>query len=75
LSIQLGHLAQGIREPQRRLTPEGKGKEALAIKHLESGVIWGVVLLVAGVLLVLDAAGVQIVSDAFWGIGPTPPSM
>jgi hypothetical protein len=25
-------------------------------------------LLVAGVLLVLDALGVQIVSDAFWGI-------
>ena len=38
------------------------------MKHLESGVIWGIVLLAAGVLLVLDALGVQLVSDAFWGI-------
>lgn len=38
------------------------------MKHLESGVVWGILLLVAGLLLVLDALGVQIVSDAFWGI-------
>jgi len=39
-----------------------------AVKHLESGVVWGILLLVGGVLVVLDALGVQIVSDAFWGI-------
>jgi uncharacterized membrane protein HdeD (DUF308 family) len=38
------------------------------MKHVESGVVWGILLLVAGVLLVLDALGVQLVSDAFWGI-------
>jgi uncharacterized membrane protein HdeD (DUF308 family) len=35
---------------------------------LESGVVWGIVLLVTGVLLVLDALGLNIVSNAFWGI-------
>ena len=38
------------------------------MKHLESGVVWGILLLLGGLLLVLDALGVQIVSDAFWGI-------
>ena len=38
------------------------------MKHLESGIVWGILLLVAGLLLVLDAAGVQVVSDAFWGV-------
>ena len=38
------------------------------MKHLESGVVWGIVLVVAGALLVLDALGVQLVSDVFWGI-------
>lgn len=38
------------------------------MQHLESGVVWGILLLVAGVLFVLDALGVQIVSNAFWGI-------
>jgi hypothetical protein len=28
----------------------------------------GILLLVGGFLIVLDALGVQIVSDAFWGI-------
>ena len=51
--------------------PSGKrvGKEeALPMQHLESGVIWGIVLLVAGVLLVLEALGIELVSEAFWGI-------
>lgn len=39
-----------------------------AVKHLESGVVWGILLLAAGLLLVLDAVGVQIVADAFWGV-------
>jgi hypothetical protein len=34
--------------------------------HLESGVVWGTVLLVAGAVLVLDALGLEIVSEAFW---------
>jgi uncharacterized membrane protein HdeD (DUF308 family) len=38
------------------------------MQHLESGVVWGVLLLVAGLLFLLDAFGVQIVSNAFWGI-------
>ena len=45
-----------------------RSQEVLAVKHLESGVVWGILLLVAGLLLVLDALGLQIVSDAFWGI-------
>lgn len=38
------------------------------MQHLESGIVWGIILLVAGVLLVLDALGLNIVSTAFWGI-------
>jgi hypothetical protein len=38
------------------------------MRHLESGVVWGIVLLVAGVLLVLDALGLDVVGNAFWGI-------
>jgi uncharacterized membrane protein HdeD (DUF308 family) len=38
------------------------------MQHLESGVVWSIVLLVAGLLLLLDALGLEIVSNAFWGI-------
>ena len=38
------------------------------MQHLESGIVWGIILLVAGVLLVLDALGLNIVGTAFWGI-------
>ena len=38
------------------------------MKHLQSGVIWGIVLLVAGVLVLLDALGIEIVDEVFWGI-------
>ncbi len=41
---------------------------AVGMHHLESGVIWGIVLLVAGFLLVLEALNIRIVSEAFWGI-------
>ena len=38
------------------------------MQQLESGVIWGILLLVAGAVLILDALGLEIVSNAFWGI-------
>jgi hypothetical protein len=39
-----------------------------AMPHLESGVVWGTVLLAAGVLVVLNALGLDIVSIAFWDL-------
>ena len=36
--------------------------------HLESGVVWGTVLLVAGALVVLNALGVDIGLSPFFGI-------
>lgn len=38
------------------------------MKHLESGIVWGAVLLVAGILLVLGSLGVQIAENAFRAI-------
>jgi uncharacterized membrane protein HdeD (DUF308 family) len=46
----------------------GGRRRVAALQHLESGIVWGIILLVAGVLLVLDALGLNIVSTAFWGI-------
>src|SRR5215212_11797715 len=39
-----------------------------AMQHLESGVVWGTVLLVAGVLVVLNALGLEIGLSPFFGI-------
>ena len=36
--------------------------------HLESGVVWGTVLLVAGALVILNALGVDIGLSPFFGI-------
>lgn len=47
---------------------EGRKGGVATMQHLESGVVWGIVLLVAGLLLLLDALGLEIVSNAFWGI-------
>ena len=36
--------------------------------HLQSGLVWGTLLVIAGAVLVLDALGLEIVSVAFWGL-------
>jgi hypothetical protein len=38
------------------------------MQHLESGVVWGTVLLAAGVLVVLNALGLDIGLSPFFGI-------
>jgi hypothetical protein len=52
-----------------RVDPLGKREGGVAaMQHLESGVVWGIILLVAGALFLLDALGIKILSNAFWGI-------
>jgi hypothetical protein len=47
----------------------GIGKRGVAaMPHLESGVVWGTVLLVAGALVVLNALGLEIGLSPFFGI-------
>jgi uncharacterized membrane protein HdeD (DUF308 family) len=47
----------------------GEGGEIAALmEYLQSGLVWGILLLIAGAVLVLDALGLEIVSVAFWGV-------
>jgi uncharacterized membrane protein HdeD (DUF308 family) len=48
--------------------PGKRGRGVAAMPHLDSGVVWGTVLLVAGVLVVLNALGLEIVLNAIWGL-------
>jgi uncharacterized membrane protein HdeD (DUF308 family) len=48
--------------------PGKRERGVAAMPHLESGVVWGTVLLVAGVLVVLNALGLEIGLSPFFGI-------
>jgi uncharacterized membrane protein HdeD (DUF308 family) len=38
------------------------------MEYLQSGLVWGTLLVIAGAVLVLDALGLEIVSNVFWGL-------
>jgi hypothetical protein len=47
----------------------GEGGEVAALmEYLQSGLVWGTLLLIGGAVLVLDSLGLEIVSVAFWGL-------
>ena len=44
------------------------GQVAALMEYLQSGLVWGTLLLIGGAVLILDALGLEIVSVAFWGL-------
>jgi uncharacterized membrane protein HdeD (DUF308 family) len=46
----------------------GGGEVAALMEYLQSGLVWGTLLFIGGAVLVLDALGLEIVSEAFWGL-------
>jgi hypothetical protein len=48
--------------------PGKRERGVAAMPHLESGVVWGTVLLAAGVLVILNALGLEIGLSPFFGI-------
>ena len=44
------------------------GQVAALMEYLQSGLVWGTLLFIGGAVLVLDALGLEIVSNAFWGL-------
>ena len=44
------------------------GQVAALMEYLQSGLVWGTLLVIGGAVLVLDALGLEIVSNAFWGL-------
>jgi len=51
-----------------RNSRRGGGEVAALIEYLQSGLVWGTLLFIAGAVLVLDALGLDIVSNVFWGL-------
>jgi hypothetical protein len=54
--------------PEGVSCPRNRERGVAAMPHLESGVVWGTVLLVAGALVILNALGVDIGLSPFFGI-------
>jgi hypothetical protein len=54
--------------PETVSLPGKRERGVAAMPHLESGVVWGTVLFVAGVLVVLNAVGLDIGLSPFFGI-------
>jgi hypothetical protein len=54
--------------PEAVSLPGNRERGVAAMPHLESGVVWGTVLLVAGALVVLNALGLEIGLSPFFGI-------
>jgi hypothetical protein len=54
--------------PEGVSCPRNRERGGAAMPHLESGVVWGTVLLVAGALVILNALGVDIGLSPFFGI-------
>jgi hypothetical protein len=46
----------------------GGGEIAALIEYLQSGLVWGTLLVIGGAVLILDALGLEIVSNVFWGL-------
>jgi hypothetical protein len=46
----------------------GGGEVAALMEYLQSGLVWGTLLVIAGAVLILDVLGLDIVSNAFWGL-------
>jgi hypothetical protein len=46
----------------------GGGEVAALMEYLQSGLVWGTLLFIGGAVLVLDALGLEIVSNVFWGL-------
>jgi hypothetical protein len=44
------------------------GQVAALMEYLQSGLVWGTLLLIGGAVLVLNALGLEIVSNVFWGL-------
>ena len=44
------------------------GEVAALMEYLQSGLVWGTLLFIGGAVLVLDALGLEIVSNVFWGL-------
>jgi len=44
------------------------GEVAALMEYLQSGLVWGTLLFIGGAVLVLNALGLEIVSNAFWGL-------
>src|SRR5829696_3139610 len=51
-----------------RNSRRGGGEVAALMEYLQSGLVWGTLLFIGGAVLVLDALGLQIVSNVFWGL-------
>jgi hypothetical protein len=54
--------------PEAVSLPRNREEGSCREPHLESGVMWGTVLLVAGALVVLNALGLEIGLSPFFGI-------
>jgi hypothetical protein len=54
--------------PESVSHPRNRERGVAAMPHLESGIVWGTVLLVAGALVILNALGVDIGLSPFFGI-------
>jgi hypothetical protein len=55
-------------EMATRASRGGGGEIAALMEYLQSGLVWGTLLFIGGAVLVLDALGLEIVSNVFWGL-------
>jgi hypothetical protein len=55
-------------EMATRASRRGGGEISALMEYLQSGLVWGTLLFIAGAVLVLDALGLEIVSNVFWGL-------
>jgi hypothetical protein len=55
-------------EMATRASRRGGGEVAALMEYLQSGLVWGTLLVIGGAVLILDALGLAIVSNVFWGL-------